>query len=322
MADDPFEMELTHLNQIDFRELLLEKIDCVITASGNQPRCLFIPEKLHKLVSKKILLTCPGNQKRIGDKHQHVFTDYGFTTIDLSTDEPKVLEYLLKAICDHPAHHINIVVDYSCMPKKWYALIIDCITRSPYATERLNLYLAYTPKVFDRNPTRKNIDYIGPIVLHRDHLKDKKPVSMIASLDNNHNSLQEAISKIKPQKLLAFIPHCIHDPEYTRLVMENNKSLLGRLDSNCIINYDMDRPEEINTLLTSYCLDERIASEVMIMPQGPKTFSMMSMLLSVRYPDVKLWEVILKDQKHTADHGLPAANPVIVKVSFLNDELD
>jgi hypothetical protein len=60
----------------------------------------------------------------------------------------------------------------------------------------------------------------------------------------------------------------------------------------------------------------------MIIPQGPKTFSMMSMLLSVRYPDVKLWEVIIKDPKTSPEHGQPVANPIIVKVSFISDELD
>jgi hypothetical protein len=159
-------------------------------------------------------------------------------------------------------------------------------------------------------------------MLNRDHLNDKKPVSMIAALDHHHHTILEALSKVKPKKLMAFVPHCTHDPEYTQLVLENNKSLLSRLDRNNIITYEADRPEEINTLLTSYCLDERITSEVMIVPQGPKTFSVMSMLLSNRYPDVKLWEIILKDSKINPDHGHPAANPVIVKVSFINDELD
>ena len=143
---------------------------------------------------------------------------------------------------------------------------------------------------------------------------------MIASLDNTHPSIMEVVSKVKPQKLLVFIPHCPHDPDYTRFVLENNKSLLERLDNNCIISYDIDRPEEINTLLTSLCLDERIASEVMIVPQGPKIFSMMSMLLSVRYPDVKLWEIILRQQKPGSDYGLPAADPVIVKATFVNED--
>ena len=134
-------------------------------------------------------------------------------------------------------------------------------------------------------------------------------------LDNNHDSIMEAISKVKPQKLLAFIPHCTHDPDYTQLVLKTTNHCLTDLDSNSIIKYDADHPEEINSLLTSYCLDHRITSEVMIIPQGPKIFSMMALLLSVRYPDVKLWEIIL-GKKPDSEHGLPAANPVIVKVSF------
>jgi hypothetical protein len=65
-----------------------------------------------------------------------------------------------------------------------------------------------------------------------------------------------------------------------------------------------------------------VSSEVVIVPQGPKPFSIMSMLLSVRYPDIKLWEIVFKDHKSSPDHGDAAANPVIVKVSFINDEPD
>jgi hypothetical protein len=145
---------------------------------------------------------------------------------------------------------------------------------------------------------------------------------MIVSLDHNGNLLSEAVNKINPQKLLAFVPNCSHDPEYNRVVRQHNKKLLERLDISKIITYECDQPEEINSLLTSYCLDERVNSEVVIVPQGPKTFSMMSMLLSVRYPDIKLWEIVLKDHKNSPDHGGVAAKPVIVKVSFINDELD
>ena len=176
--------------------------------------------------------------------------------------------------------------------------------------------------MFERKSGQHDVDYIGPVLFNRDNLNDRKPVSMLAALDNNPKSIMEAIGKIKPQKIVAFIPQCEHDPDYTQLVMDKNKALLNRLDSNSIVSYDANRPEEINTLLTSYCLDQRIASEVVIVPQGPKTFSMMSLLLSVRYPDIKLWEVILKDQKTYSDHGLPAADPVIVMVSFLNDEVE
>lgn len=316
-------MELLHLNQVEFTELKLEHCNVFIATPGNQSRCLYLAEKLHQTVHRKILLTTGKEdpKKNIG-KHIEQFINLGFKVTTFSDDIARSLTLLMHELCDIPSHQINIIIDYSCMPKKWYAMFIDCLTRHNYISDRVNLFLSYTPKVFEKNPGKHAIDYVGPILFNRDNLKDKKPVSMIAALDMYPNTLMEAVKKVKPQKLLAFIPYVSHDPEYADKVMENNRSLLGRLDSNHIVKYEADKPEDINTILTSYCLDERVASEVMILPQGPKTFSMMSMLLSVRYPDVKLWEIILKDKNPDGDTGMPAANPIIVKVSFVGDELD
>ncbi|MBN1143591.1 MAG: hypothetical protein JXA72_04185 [Bacteroidales bacterium] len=312
-------MELSHLNQINFNELRFEKIDCMIAACGAQPRCYDLAEKLHPDISRKILLT---DSKTCNSMFYERFISLGFRNLSTQENEPFAIENMLKEVCQVNKTQLNLLIDYSCMPKRWYALIIDCITRNPYIAQRINLFFSYTPKIFERKEGKQVIDYVGPILLNRDVPKEKKPVSLIASLDNKNCTMMEAIHAVNPQKILAFVPHCTHDPGYTQLVMENNKTLLGRLDSNSIINYNADSPEEINSLLTSYCLDQRIASEVVIVPQGPKTFSMMSMLLSVRYPDVKLWEIILREHKSASGQGMPAGNPVLVKVSFVNDDED
>jgi hypothetical protein len=313
-------MELIHLNQIDFNELRFEKIDCLIASCGPQPRCYHLAEKLHTSIPRKILLTKSEPEKKGWDKYYPVFTSYGFTDYPIDNIESAAIDNLLAELCQVSMHQLNILIDYSCMPKKWYAMIIDSITRNSYEASRVNLFFSYTPKIFGRKAGKNAIEYHGPILFNRDRLKDKKPVSMIAALDYCNSSMMEVINAVNPQKILAFVPHCTHDPDYANIVMENNKALLGRLDSNSIINYHADCPEEINTLLTSYCLDQRVTSEVIIVPQGPKTFSMMSLLVSVRYPDVKLWEIILKDRQISSDHGFPVGDPVLVKVSFINDD--
>ncbi len=312
-------MELSHLNQINFNELRFEKIDCMIAACGTQPRCYDLAEKLHPVISKKLLLT---DNKSCNSIFYENFISFGFRNFSTQENEPFVIENILKEVCQVNKTQLNLLIDYSCMPKRWYALIIECITRHSFIAQRINLFFSYTPKIFERKEGKPDIDYLGPILINRDVPKEKKPVSLIASLDNSNSSMMKAIHAVNPQKILAFVPHCTHDPGYSRLVMETNKKLLERLDSNSIINYNADSPEEINSLLTSYCLDQRIASEVVIVPQGPKTFSMMSMLLSVRYPDVKLWEIILKEHKSASGHGAPAGNQVLVKVSFVNDDED
>ena len=316
-------MELVQLQDINYPELRFEQFDCFIAACGYQPRCHFLAEKVSTSIVKKFLLTIDEtDQKPSRCKHMEIFKRLGFKNYFTAINESKVIEDLITEICNIQSAQLNILVDYSCMPKKWYALIIDSISRNNFRSKNINLFLSYTPKLFERKPARNSIDYIGPMLFNKDNLRDKKPVSMIASLDNNNSYIMEAINKVKPQKLLAFIPKCAHDPEYTRLVIDNNKTLLDRLDNNSIITYDANHPEEINSILTSHCLDQRISSEVLIVPQGPKTFSMISLLLSVRYPDIKLWEIVIKNPKIDADHGLAAANPIIVKVTFLHDEAD
>ncbi len=323
-ADRPkFEMELTHLNQINFAELRFEKFDCFIAATGDQARCYHLADIIDSAIPLKYVLSPCEPEHGAACQYLSHFLDNGFRHYSTAKNNFEVLDMLLREICNIKAHHLNILIDYSCMPKKWYALLIDSMTRNKFATPNINLYLSYTPKVFNRHEKQASVDYIGPVLYNRDALLDRKPVSMIASLDNNRHPINEAISKIKPQRVLAFIPRCTHDPAYTQLVIENNKTLLDRLDNNSIITYEVERPEEINSLLTSYCLEERLASEVMILPQGPKTFALMSMLLSTRYPDVKVWEVVSKDdQKTMPPHGEPAAIPVVVKASFIDDDDD
>lgn len=315
-------MELTHLHQIDFEELRNEKIDCLFSTAGIQNRCLYLAEALAESVPRKILLVCDHKDHKEANIYIQRFADLGFTHHETINENSAKPDRVLDEVCHVSTRQVNIAIDYSCMPKKWYALFIDCIVRNTYPAERINLFLSYTPKIFGHNPEKHGINYFGPMLFNRDNLKDKKPVSMIVSLDHNGSSLNEAINRVKPQKLLAFIPHCSHDPEYSEIVRENNIGLLSRLEAHDIINYPIDRPDEINSILTSRCLDERVNSEVVIITQGPKTFSIVAMLLAVRYPDIKLWEIVFNDNKVNSGQVNAAADPVIIKVSFINDELD
>src|SRR5512145_352906 len=114
-------MELSHLNQINFNELRFEKIDCMIAACGTQPRCYDLAEKLHPVISKKILLT--DNKSRISKFFEN-FISFGFINSDTQENESFVIESILKDVCQVNKTQLNLLIDYSCMPKRWYALII------------------------------------------------------------------------------------------------------------------------------------------------------------------------------------------------------
>ena len=314
-------MELTHIGELDYNKLRNEQFDYFIAVCGYQPRCYFLASKLSLNATVKFLLKID-EQDNCTERTRHLdfFAANGFKSYSGAITESSAIEKLVGEICNKNFEKLDILIDYSCMPKKWYAVIMDNITRNNFKSKKINLFLSYTPKIFEQTKKVSNTEYFGPIILDKDSLNRKKPVTIIAGLDNNSKLLHEAIAKIRPYNILAFVPESRTDPGYAFSVAENNKSLLGKLNSNQIFRYDMNHPDAINSLLTACCLDHRINQEVMIIPQGPKVFSMMALLLSVRYPDIKLWEIIGKNGLHAQGQGLPASDPVIVKASFLDDE--
>jgi hypothetical protein len=314
-------MELTHISELEYNELRYEQFDYFIAVCGYQPRCYFLASRLGLNSTVKFLLKIDEQDKCTDrNKHMDFFTSNGFISYSGTVTESSAIEKLVSEICNKNFEKLNILIDYSCMPKKWYSVIMDNITRNNFKSKKINLFLSYTPKIFEQTKRISNTEYFGPIIHTKDSLNKKKPVTIIAGLDNNAKLLNEAIRKIKPVNILAFVPESRTDPDYTYSVAENNKPLLDKLNSNHIFRYDMSHPDAINSLLTSCCLDHRISHEVMIIPQGPKVFSMMALLLSVRYPDIKLWEIIGKNGMQAQGQGLPASDPVIVKASFLDDE--
>jgi len=314
-------MELTHISEIDYQELCFEHFDFFIAACGCQPRCYHLASNGNLQAQSKLLLNID-EKDRASDRQKHleVFNSFGFITHNVSITLTDPIEQLLAEICDQNKDQLNILIDYSCMPKKWYAVIIDNITRNNFKAKKINLFLSYTPKIYEPEKRMTSTDFFGPLLDARHSLKRKKPVTVLAGLDNHVQLLKSALAEVNPLNMLAFLPVSRSDPGYTNAVAENNSSLLSKLDSTHIFRYDMHDPNSMNSLLTSCCLDHRIHHEVMIIPQGPKVFCMISLLISIRYPDIKLWEIIGKNRNTVQGKGLAASDPVIVKASFLDDD--
>jgi hypothetical protein len=317
-------MELVHLQEIDFKELQSEKFDGMISVCAHQPKCTYLAENLNTQIIERLLLAVDEQDNLKNNEEQaKIFQQLGFHIHPTSLHDTGDIENLFGKLCSRNTDQLNIVIDYSYMPVRWFTLITDILIRNNFKAERINLYFSYTPEIFNRKSDEYHIEYFGPVLHNRDNLRSKKPVSLIISLDNKNDIVLEAIRGVNPQKIMAFIPICDFDSEYYQLVMKSNKNLIKRLEKDSLIRYEANQLEDINSKLTSYCLNQRISSEVMIIPQGPKTFALISMLLSVRYPDIKLWEINSRDRNSIAENsGLPAATPVVAKVSFIHDDLE
>jgi hypothetical protein len=317
-------MELAHICQISYRNLRSEKIDFLIAASGYQTRSTHLAGmNLAPNARKYMLSFSEEDHHEMRQRHESSFVEMGFKIFKASPDKPEEVDGLVKEICNASSgKEITLLVDYSCMPRLWFACILDSLTRNDFKAKQIRVFFSYTPKKFSLKTGKNTLKYLGPMIISKDHLKKSKPIALVAGLDNNFKSTTELIEKLNPSIILAFIPENGQDPEYTASVLENNKKLLEVLDKNNIIRYETLDPESINSVLTSRCLDLRLKHEVVIVPQGPKSFSLVSSLLSIRYPDIKLWEIIKSGNPSDPNSGAAEGEPVVLKVTFCPEEDD
>ena len=313
-------MELVHAYQICPEELKTEKIDFIIAASGFHYRCTYLSENIDLANTGKHLITYDDNNYiNLRKENESVFIKLGFLPVTEKARSGKEIEKLLDKVCRNNASEIlNIIVDYSCMPKIWIATILDFISKNELPQQRINIFFAYTPKKFLPN-IKKIIDFIGPIIEPKDLLQNDKNLTLIAGLDNHYESILKLTKDINPQKIYAFVPDPAFDEAYSKSVLEKNKPLLEKIGYENIIKYPANKQEEINSILTSLCLEVRLNSRIIIVPLGPKTFALTSLLLSLRYPDIKLWDITSKIYKYNPKGGIASGEPVILKAAFCND---
>jgi len=315
-------MELAHIYPIDHGKLQYEKVDFFIAASGYQSRATSLAGMIPAPNAQKFMLCfSEENHVDLRKKNELAFSAMGFQMVKAAPDKPEEIEILIKRICNtSKKSEVIFLIDYSCMPRLWFASILDSITRNDFNADKITVFFSYTPKKFNLEAQKNAIRYLGPMITAKDHLNNNKPVALIAGLDNSFKSTMELVKKLNPATILAFVPENKYDPEYKASVLENNKALLNKLHKNNIINYEVLDPESINSKLTSRCLDLRLKHEVVIVPQGPKSFSLVSSLLSVRYPDIKLWEVITAVKSVDPNYGAAEGDPIVLKVTFCKDD--
>lgn len=313
-------MELVHNYQISLEELFNERIDYFITASGNQKRSTFLAENINLNNAKKLFLnTEKDSNHRITKENEKVFEKLGFSSFGTISDERKEVEQLLNSICrEKPSSNMNILIDYSCMTKPCYASIVDFLVRNEPNHERINMFFSYTPKQINALPSKpkcKSVDFL----FNYNVKENDKQNALVVGLNSNAEPTKEIIKKFQSVKTIIFIPEINHDSAYHNALYDFNKEILRNTPQENFFKYPAECPDQIASMLTSICLDLRLKHNVILVPQGPKTFALASILLTTRYPDIKLMHVNAVE-KFPNDDGLPAGRPVIVKSVFYSDD--
>ncbi len=319
-------MELINIEQID--PLHLGEIDFhfFIGASGFEKRCPYLVSNFAVKADRFIVLAFRekpnDHQRKLNDDF---FKERNYEVISVSGAENVSLHKFLnpEATLNPSAKEINIIVDYSCMTKKWYASIISELVKNEEDKNVYNLFFSYTPAVFRPEAKSRAFRLKESIPVNKDVNQDKgKPVALIIGLGTDKKKAEYIARNIKHQELVLMYADPAINREYVINLLQNNQDLINSVEIRNFINFPIHNLEKINRILVNLVLELRLNYKVVIAPVGPKVFTLVSLLISSRYPDVEVKGFSSGGNENTSLKE-PASNPIILKTTFsnLDDEI-
>jgi hypothetical protein len=277
---------MINIEQLEFQDILnLSSIDLLLTAVGYESRASHLSTLLN---SKKI------NQKHclqlVVDcnlKEKSKFAELGFKFSGANE---------LNKILEGERNSKNIVIDYSVMNKSIYAEIIRLISKSDNF-QNTNLYFSYTQSIYetiDKGDTQ--ISTIKRILTTDDKLMTvpKNGYKLIISLGHERLSAIGIIEnlEISYDDVYVLINKENSEAPYYKECMLSNKDFLSLLKPHQIIEINFFNFSQTISVLDSIyyklSLDE---TQIILAPMSVKSFSLLSMIHSLRYPNVFFYNV-------------------------------
>ncbi len=316
-------MELIFAHQVGFDQLKNASFDYFLAASGYENRCTYLIDNIDIKAGEKIVLAFDDNKdlfyRRKNDKR---FTDEGFVFIEESADDTAGLTRVLTGICrgNDDGCKVSVLVDYSCMSKLWYAGILKYFISNELTLENLELYFSYTSAVFTE-PMKAEARALlsSPRGLMKANRRTGKPTALILGLGYEKYLTQKVIERLKYDQLYVFYSDPAFDSRYADRVMKNNSKILKRIPRDNIIKYPVEDFKQTDALLTSLTLKLRLSYQVAILPVGPKPFTLSSLILAARYPDIEVWTIDAGYSPAVYDRN-PSGEPMVCKLLLSSDE--
>jgi hypothetical protein len=314
-------MELLSSQQISSDELNRINFDLFLIVSGYEKRVAYLLEEYNISANRKIALAFiekPGELNR--KENEKIIMDHGFEIIPVSGENWIQLDSVFQKICLHSDNNkvAKILIDYSSMTKVWYSMIISTMVKLSLSCPHIEVYFSYTPAAF-KEPGKQRPANIAHS-LYSDNKKSKdpsKPVALIIGLGLDNLRAETLIKSIKPSIIYLLYPDPGNHPSYVKKLFKNNQNLIESIEIRNLFNYPLKDLEKTDEILTNLCLDLRQKFNIIIAPVGPKVFSLISLLLATRYPDLDVWRVS-RGRHESAIDRIPDGDPLIYKVDFVN----
>ncbi|NJK96120.1 MAG: hypothetical protein HC905_15490 [Bacteroidales bacterium] len=314
-------MELDTTVQITLNDLLDQHFDLYIAANGYETRCIFLSQRINmSRINRKVALSFLEKKNEISRGfNDTVFHGLGFEFVNISMASTSEIRQVLDlSVNQLVADEMNILVDYSGMPKLWYEEIINYFIEKETGARKINIWFSYTPSEYSqaiKNVKNKYFRTTAKVNI------SPKPKALVIGLGYEKGRAEELAQKLKAEVTYSFYSDPAIDPRFVKELIENNKDILKTSGIGRVITYPIHDLNFINSSLTQLCVDLRLKYQIVLAPIGPKPFTLMCFLLNARYPDITIWRFSSEIPLEVYDRK-PHGELLIYKVRFTSESVD
>lgn len=287
-----------------------------LAALGFERRARHIAETIQPQARRLIALGFQDRHELNYAENSKWFTEHQYEVSDIASDAEFVES--LKSILTNTSKEIDVIgcVDISSLTRSRMAAIVElCCTghvRDGASIDFLYSLGAYSPPPDEVAPNTL-FSPISPFFAGWTTNANKPPVAIVG-LGYEEGKALGATEYIQADEAWAFIPESPIDA-YSPAVLDANATLLQFLPPRQQIVYRADDPVGCYLSLESLLYGVVPFGRPVILPFGPKIFSLVALLACTKYSEASVWRVSAQQNEVPIDR-LPSDHVIGVRVTF------
>jgi hypothetical protein len=308
-------MEISTIIHTDPDALRNFNADIFITTLGFEARCTNIARLYEDHACRKIALSRTDHLKEHSyKKNKEYYLSNGFEIIAIEKEVPDVGALLT----EHRNEQIDILLDCTSMSPRWYYEFFSWFSECQDLFEKARIRIAYTMAAFSDSHQSRKVKGVKEFLEAHENSTEIGKTALILGLGHEKHVGQEIFNKIKPDLLYLFYADPPVEKQFVEQVFVNNHSLIDTTPIRNLISYPIRNGQVIYERLIDTILPLRNKYTILLIPHGPKIFSLVAMLVHLRYPDIVISYPIFK-RPPTQDR-IPSGEPVILDILLEGEE--
>lgn len=271
-----------------------ERVDIFLCALGYEARVIFFAQQKIFEASRSICLKFSDRHVLNFEANERFFAKEGFLSWDYSKETflQKWVSYLRSVSDNIDGRALSIVVDISSMSRPMLAQVVFGLCNA--VQSEVDVSFVYCPAEYSR-PSKLSLPVIqsGPVIPEYAGwtIRPDLPLTVLVGAGYEYGRALGMIEFLEPAEAWAMFPYG-EDRQYDRAVLRSNIDFYRYLARSNIVHYKVDDPNGTFATLEGLIYALRQNSRPIIVPFGPKIFSLSSLLVAeIYFPFVTVWRV-------------------------------